>query len=171
MEIHTQWKLSWSQRPSEEASNFNPAFCSELIYCTVREFYKACNRPLNFAVSFLILPLTLHEQTRNNLPRKADTAFAGWVADNNALLAELPKRVNFLRPISREALMFGLSCRILAIEDGGIILGHKRIRPTSQLSVTTTDTFKARKSSCLLGRWFAKQAKQSAILQGMGVMP
>ena len=171
MKIESQWTLSWSQRPPEEASNFNPAFCGELIYCMVQEFHKVCREPLNFAVAFLILPLVLHEQTRDSLPRKANTAFAGWVSDNTPSLAKLPKRVNYLRHISREALLFGLSCKILAIENGGIVPGPKKIRSASKLSATTNDTDQARKSSCLLGRWFATQATQSAVLQGMGVMP
>ena len=90
MASKSQWDLPWKGRPAEEAINLNPAFCGELIYRTVGEYGKALKKPIELPLSFLVLPIVLHKQTRDELPGKADTAFVGWVAGHGSLLARLP---------------------------------------------------------------------------------
>jgi hypothetical protein len=58
MVAESRWSLSWAERPSEEASIFNPAFCGELIGRTVHEYFKNREASLSIATVFLILPLT-----------------------------------------------------------------------------------------------------------------
>lgn len=171
MPAETRWKLPWQLRPPEQAHHLNPAFCGALIARTVREFHEASRTPLNLAVAFLILPFALHTPTRAQLPRRANVAFAGWVADNNPLLAELPGRVNRLRPITREALLFAARHGLLAFENGGLVPGPDPLRLNARLPTATDDTDQAHRSARLLGRWFARQGSQSAILRGMGVAP
>lgn len=167
----THWNLAWTDRPPEEARIFNPAFCGELIGRTVGEFYKSRQTSLNIAIAFLVLPLTLHKPTRDALPGRANAAFATWIAENNPLLADLPGRANRLRPVTREALLFAIRHRLLAVLDGGLIPGENPIRLTSRQRLTTDDVTEARASAGLIGRWFANQATQTSILQGMGVAP
>lgn len=167
----TRWTLAWGERPAEEARNLNPAFCAELIARTVAEYHKARQIPLSMASAFLVLPLTLHKPTRMTLPGRANTAFATWIATNNPQLAELPGRVNRLRPVSREALIFSIRYQINTLNDGGLVPGAKPIKLTVRPAKTTDDVNAARAAAALLGRWFAAQANESAILQGFGVTP
>ncbi|SLN69245.1 hypothetical protein ROJ8625_03611 [Roseivivax jejudonensis] len=167
----TRWSLVWDERPAEEARNLNPAFCAELIARTVAEYHKARKTPLSIATAFLVLPLTLYKPTRNALPGRANTAFAAWIATNNPLLAELPGRVNRLRPVSREALIFSIRYGINALNGGGLVPGAKPIKLTARSSPTTDDVNDARATAALLGRWFGAQPRESAILQGFGVAP
>jgi hypothetical protein len=167
----THWNLAWAERPSEEARNLNPAFCADLIARTVGEFHQRREMPLNMAIGFLVLPLTLHKPTRDALPGRANTAFAGWIADHGSLIAELPGRVNRLRPISREALLFAIRYRVLAIRGGGIVPGDRPVRLTSKPNPTTDDVSETRAAAALLGRWFAGQTTEGSILQGLGVAP
>ncbi len=171
MSSSSQWELTWRQRPVEEARNFNPAFCGELIARTVGEYHMARAEPLNIAIVFLVVPLTLHRQTRDILPRRASTAFAGWIADHNAHLAEFPGRVHQLRPVSREALLFSLRNEVIAVEEGGLVPGAKKIARTSRPSPTTDDVSEARSAAALIGRWFGSQGMDASILQGFGVAP
>lgn len=170
MEPRLKWDLEWRERPQEEARNFNPAFCAELFARTVAEYMKARKQPFGIAIAFLILPLTLHKETRDALPGRANTAFAGWVAENSETLVELPIKVKRMRPVSREALVFSIHHQILEIESGGLLFGKKPIPLSAKPSLTTDDANEARSAAALLGRWFALQS-QSAILQGMGVSP
>ena len=126
---------------------------------------------LNLATAFLVLPLTLHKPTRDALPGRANVAFAGWVAENNPLLAELPDRVNRLRSVTREALLFAVDHQLLAIHDGSLVPGANPLRPNARPPVSTDDVNEARGTAGLLGRWFANQGGQAEILQGMGVTP
>lgn len=167
----SHWNTLWRERPVEEASNFNPAFCGELLCRTVGEYYKACSAPLNVAVAFVVLPLTLHKETRDHLPGRANTAFAGWVADHNTLLAELPLRIERLRPVVRESLLFMIRYSRLSFRDGGLVPGGKPLSLTVKSDLSTADTAEARSAAHMLGRWFAAQRSQPALLQGFGVLP
>lgn len=167
----TRWNLAWADRPPEEARNLNPAFCGELVSRTVGEFHKARQKPLSMAVAFLVLPLILHKQTRDALPGRANAAFATWVAEKGPLLTEAAGRVNRLRPVSREALLFAIRHQLLAIHEGGLVPGDKPIKLTSKPSPSTDDVDEARAAAGLIGRWFAGQASESSILQGLGVAP
>ena len=171
MADETRWSLPWAERPAEEARIFNPAFCGELIGHTVHEYYRTRQEALGMVTAFLVLPLTLHGPTREALPVRADKVFAGWVAENSALLAELPERARQLRPVSREALLFALRHRRLALEGGGLLPGTGPVRRGARLSASTDEVEAALTAARLLGRWFAGQSTQTAILQGMGVTP
>ncbi|CAN7281303.1 three component ABC system middle component [Mesorhizobium caraganae] len=70
-------------------------------------------------LGFVVLPLVLHPPTLAVLPGRANTTFATWSADNEALLAEWPERTLRLRPISREALLFLAQHRALTVEAEG----------------------------------------------------
>ena len=171
MADESHWSLPWAERPVEEARIFNPAFCGELISHTVREYQRTRQAALNMVTAFLVLPLTLHSPTRKALPGRANTAFAGWVAEHAALLAELPERARRLRPISREALMFAVRHQLLVIDGGGLLPGAQPVRRSVLFPVNTDEVNAARSASALLGRWFAAQGTQTSILQGMGIAP
>ena len=171
MADETRWSLPWAERPAEEARIFNPAFCGELIGHTVHEYHRTRQAALGMVTTFLVLPLTLHTPTREALPLRANKVFAGWVAEHAALLAELPERARRLRPISREALLFAVRHRLLALEGGGLLPGTNPVPRGARLAVGTDEVKAARNAARLLGRWFAWQSNQTAILQGMGVAP
>ena len=107
------WTVAWAERPPEEARIFNPAFCGELLGRTVSEYHRTRPATLTIVTVFLVLPLTLHRPTREALPRRANTALAGWVAEHAALLVDLPERAKRLRPVTREALLFASITRSL----------------------------------------------------------
>lgn len=170
-EAESQWTLEWDSRAPEEKANFNPAFCGELIGRTVFEYHQARAFSLNLAVAFIVLPLTLHNRTREVLPQRADVAFASWIANNNPLLAELPQRTIRLRPITREALLFAVGNDLLTFQNGGLVPGSRPVRPRMKLSPTTDEVNDMHRAAGLLGRWFSNQGSQSPILKGMGVAP
>lgn len=171
MAVETHWDIPWGERSVEEARLFNPAFCGELVGRTVGEFHSSGQEALNLVLAFLVLPLTLHEPTRETLPKRADTAFAGWVANHAPLLAELPSRVMHLRPITREALLFAISHRVIALNTAGFVPGAKPIRNRSIPSVSSNEVNEIRRAARFLGRWFATHRTQTLILQGMGIAP
>lgn len=171
MADETHWSVPWAERPAEEARIFNPAFCGELIGRTVCEYHRTQQAALSMVTAFLVLPLTLHKPTREALPGRANTAFAGWVAEHAALLVELPERARRLRPVSREALLFALRHQLLALEGGGLLPGAKPVRRSARPAVSTDEANTVRSAASLLGRWFAGQRTQTSIFQGMGIAP
>lgn len=171
MTNESRWKQSWLERPVEEARIFNPAFCGELLARTVGEYYNARQTELTIITAFLVLPLTLHNKTREALPKRANAAFSGWIAEHDAMLADLPQRVRYLRPISREALLFAVHYQILAINSQGLLPGALSLRRSMHVDNSTEEVKLIRSAARLLGRWFASQRTETIILQGIGVTP
>jgi hypothetical protein len=171
MPSKTSWDLRWPDRPSEEARNLNPAFCGEMLFRTVSEYFKLSRMPFSFPLSFVVLPLVLHKPTRDMLPGRASTAFAGWIAEHTPFLVEFPDRVLRLVPVTRESLLFLIQHKVLSVEAGGLIPGNKPIARAALPPLITEDVGEARSAAALLGRWFAGQGSPSTIMQGFGVSP
>ncbi|KZD08740.1 three component ABC system middle component [Oceanibaculum pacificum] len=167
----SRWSLVWRDRPSEEAALLNPAFCGELIARATKEYERLRAAAFPLPLGFLVLPLVLHLPTLAVLPGRADTTFATWSADNEALLADLPERTLRLRPISREAMLFLAQHRALMVGAGGLRTGEKPMRLTVKTAASTPDVDDIRRAAGLLGRWFANQGAPVQILQTMGVTP
>lgn len=166
-----RWYLTWRDRPTEEAALLNPAFCGELIARATKEYERIRAAAFPLPLGFVVLPLVLHPPTLAVLPGRANTTFATWSADNEALLVELPERTLRLRPISREALLFLTQHRALTVDAEGLRTGEKPMKLTAKAAATTPDTDDIRRAAGLLGRWFAYQGAPVQILQTMGVTP
>ena len=166
----SRWSLRWRDRPAEEAALLNPAFCGELIARATKDYERIRATAFPLPLGFVVLPLVLHPPTLAILPGRANTTFATWSADNEAVLAELPERTMRLRPISREALLFLAQHRALTVLPEGLRTGERPMRLTAK-SPATQDVDDIRRASGLLGRWFANQGAPVQILQTMGVTP
>lgn len=167
----SRWSLAWRERPSEEAALLNPAFCGELIARTARDYERVRAAPLPLPLGFVVLPLVLHPPTLAALPGRANTTFATWSADNEAVLAELPERTLRLRPISREALLFLTQHGAMAIGPDGLRSGVRPMRLSATPVATTSEVDDIRRAAAMVGRWFANQGAPVQILQTMGVTP
>ncbi|MGN6143061.1 MAG: three component ABC system middle component [Mesorhizobium sp.] len=167
----SHWSLGWSERPTEEANIFNPAFCGELLCRSVGEYYKKAGQPMSVALAFVVLPVALHRGSRHQLPKMASTAFAGWVATHDNVIAELPLLVERLRPVVREAMIFSIRQNRLAVQGGGLVPGSSKLSSTTKATISTDDTDQARSAAMLLGRWFGAQGDAPSVLQGFGVLP
>ena len=167
----SRWSLSWRDRPAEEAALLNPAFCGELIARATRDYERLRGSSFPLPLCFVVLPLVLHPPTLAVLPGRANTTFATWSAENEALLADLPERTLRLRPVSREALLFLTQHRALTVGAEGLRTGEKPMRLSAKTAATTPDVDDIRRAAALLGRWFANQGAPVQILQTMGVTP
>jgi hypothetical protein len=163
----------WAKRVIEEANLFNPAFCATLLAKATDEFIKKAQRPLPFALSFLLLPIVLHRGTRSALPRSTITSLLPWVQENRAQLVGFATRVQQLRSITREALLFGVQYQTLALSDEGeVMIGPRRLLATDRRSGLFTD--EARECvdrAGFVGRWFAVAGTTATIYAAWGVAP
>src|SRR5260370_27416109 len=121
----------WTNRVIEEANLFNPAFCATLLAKAIDEFEKKAHRSFPLSLTFLLLPVVLHRGTREALPHSTITSLLSWVQNNREQLIDFAIRVQRLRGITREGLMFGIQHETLAFSvDGGLAVGPKRQSPT-----------------------------------------
>src|SRR5436190_2397532 len=118
----------WSKRVVEEANLFNPAFGAVLLANAAHEFSrKSQEQHFPFALGFLVLPIVLHRGTRSALPGSTITSLLPWIQGNREQLVNFALRVQSLRSITREAILFGTQNETLALtESGGIAVGAKR---------------------------------------------
>lgn len=163
----------WSNRPVEEANLFNPAFCATVLATAVHEYARKANKPLPYALIFLVLPIVLHQATREALPHSTITSLLPWIQANRDRLVNFAQRVCRLRPISREALLFGIQHSTLAIDsDGSVVIGSKRQAPTEK----RTELYTAEVRDCIdragfIGRWFAAAGTIATIYAAWGISP
>ncbi len=163
----------WSARVVEEANLFNPAFCATLLAKAADDFARKANRPLPFALAFLILPIILHHGTRSALPGSTVTSLLPWVQDNREQLVEFAQRVRSLYPFTREALLFGIQHQTLMLTGtGDVSVGPKRQSATEKRTGLFTD--EARECvdrAGFLGRWLSTAGTTATIYAAWGVAP
>jgi hypothetical protein len=163
----------WSNRVIEEANLFNPAFCSVLIVQMSDNFAKKAHRTMPFPLAFLSLPIVLHRATRQALPGSTVTSLHSWIQDHREQLVNFATRVQCLRDVTREAILFAAQHEFLAVEaDGGLSPGSKRKTPTER----RTGLFTVEARECVdragfLGRWFAAAGTTPTIFAAWGVAP
>ena len=85
-------RRNWTDRNTIVANLFNPAFCAEIIRVVAMEYNKHTNTKFPFAFSFIVLPILLHKETRERLPRSTRTYFFVWVGNNDNLFFDFSKR-------------------------------------------------------------------------------
>jgi hypothetical protein len=163
----------WSTRVIEEANLFNPAFCATLLAKATDDFVRKAYRPLPFPLSFLVLPIVLHQATRLALPHSTITSLLPWIQDNRTQLVGFATRVHHLRDITREAVMFGVQYQTLTLTDeGDIRVGRRRRLATENRTGLFTD--EARECvdrAGFVGRWFAVAGTTATIFAAWGVAP
>ncbi len=162
--------LPWEKRPFEIANLLNPAFCSVLVYATVKDFENERKQGMPFALTLLILPLVLHKPTRETLPQTTRTQFQQWVKEQPEEFSLLfAARTRQLLPYSKEALTFGMQRYILEIDESGNVVcgkGHVNIARVVELPIAALI-----ENSKLLGRWFAKEEHETVIFKTLGIRP
>jgi hypothetical protein len=163
----------WHQRAVEEANLLNPAFCATLLTKTTEEYIKKNDRAMPFALSFLLLPVILHQATREALPSTTITSLLPWVEEHGQQLIDFGTRVQRLRPFTREALIFGIARQTLGIsKEGGLVVGAKRVTVTERRTqFFTTEARECVERAGFVGRWFSAAGTTATIYSAWGVRP
>jgi hypothetical protein len=164
---------NWSDRVVEEANLLNPAFGAVLLAEAVDNYDEKARHGLPFALVFLVLPIVLHENTRQSLPKTTLTGLLPWVQEHRESLVGFSERVRQLQAVSREALLFGLQTEILRIDGQGLVkIGSRRKTVTSKRAPYFTHEVNECVERCgFLGRWFAAAGPTSNIFSAWSVAP
>lgn len=161
-----------SERPREIAVNFNPALTAAVLWHTVSAYAVSDESSgpsaLPYPLLFLILPLVLHESTRTAMPRDRRTRLQMWLSEHGEVLDGFAARASWLAPYTREGLIFGAACGVLAVNaDGRIKTGSSTVAEPTSADHTAQIFAKAK----LVGRWFAQIPDPTAVFQMLGVKP
>jgi hypothetical protein len=154
----------WSERNSAVADLLNPALVAAVIAAAAMEYERRDGAPLPFELSFLVVPLVLHRDTRSALPKGVNSHLARWVTSNPVLAAGFGARAKALAEPVREGIRFGLRQGALDL-DGANLTGHRlQGRPAA-----IGDIAQIIAKASFVGRWFTRIESSSTAFALLGV--
>lgn len=162
--------LAWSNRNTIVANLFNPAFCGEIIRVVAKEYNKNTNTKFPFEFTFLILPILLHKETRERMPRSVRTYLFVWVEQNDDLFFDFAKRTKGMVKFTKEAISFLLLYEKIQLTDhGGIIPNEDR---TLKINGDEYHEYnEILKKAEMLGKWLSTTADVKSIYSFFRITP
>ncbi|MFI1654794.1 three component ABC system middle component [Streptomyces sp. NPDC020472] len=157
----------WAERAPVAEAMYNPALIACLLSAAAETHVRTVSAGLPVALSFIVVPMTLHRGTRQALTSGASrTHLKTWVERNPFACVGFPVRAQGLVPMVRQGLRFGLRHDVLS-------LSGDALHPRSKLPARIPDHPEledALRISRLLGRWLAKTST-ATVFAVMGVTP
>jgi hypothetical protein len=159
----------WKQRPVEIRNLFNPAFCGVVIHRALAGFFEESGEGMPFSLSLLILPLSLHKDSREAIAAASRSYLLRTLEKNPQMLVGFGRRTNAMLPFSFEAmgLLLHTNC-IIVSGDGRLTTVDKTVRKTVS---GTEESISAQRVARYLGREFAKIGDRVTIYTSLGVRP
>lgn len=160
---------TWDRRPIEIRNLFNPAFCGLVMARAVTEFEKEDSSGMPYSLSLLVLPLSLHKETRDILGNNKRSYFLKVVENNPQILIGFGKRGADIMPFTQEALGFLANLGCLEISANAKL---KIIRGSVRQAITgTKETKSCQDVAKYIGRHFARISDRATIYSSLGVRP
>lgn len=162
----------WAERSREERALLNPGFCASLLWHAARGYSDASDSALSFEESFLVLPLVLHRETRETLPRDTRTSLAVWLADHPLARGRIATRARLLVSFTKEALLLGGVHGFLRLEAGGLQGDGTWKRAVNRaLGESSNEVRGCARRAGFVGKWFAETGSAPTVLALIGVRP
>jgi hypothetical protein len=164
--------ISWLDRPGDYRRLHNPAFCGILLARAAREYEEVSGHGIPLPLVFLILPLSTPTLFRGSLPNNATASIAAWVAEHPYVRVGLAESVRNSVALTREALLFCLKRRAIAVNSAQFVSAvPRRIGSTAELEKASSMTQEMIGKARFLGRWFARSGETSTIYFMLGLKP
>lgn len=163
---------TWTERPTELAYLFNPAFCGWVLRESFEGYASVRPAGMPLPVAFLILPIVLHRETREQVPRAVTTTLHVWLQEHPEVRVSFAERAKELAPFTREGLMFlGTRGQLRVADDGGVLVDGKLARGKAPLLRESQELGNTLAAATFVGRWFAHAGEPATLFQMWGVCP
>jgi len=140
-----------------------------VLFRALAGFEEEDERGMPFSLTLLILPLSLHKQSRDILGQANRSYFLKVVSGHPELLVNFGARTNALLPFTFESLGFLMQLSAFGVDADGRL---KAAAGSIRKSVTGTDESVAcQKVARFLGKEFARVGDRSTIYSTLGVRP
>jgi hypothetical protein len=164
--------IPWKERTLEERRLLNPAFSAQLIWRAARGHAVSGQPPLSFEVAFLVLPIVLHGEIREALPRNTRTSLAVWLDLQPLAKSSIAAGAQRLVPFTKEALHFGGKHGFLRLEGAHVIPSEQWSQREKQVANRATYEVKdCVKRAEFLGKWFAQTGSAATVLALLSLRP
>lgn len=166
----------WASLAFEERNLLNPAFCSILLW-QAASGYAGSSRAdvaagIPFELGFLVLPMVLHRETRETLPRTTATTMAVWLDSYPLARTHIASRAMAMVPFTKEAMAFGGLHGFLHFPSASVIAVPRWKRKVSGVLRNSSDEVARCGSRAeFLGKWFARSGDAATVLAMMGLKP
>lgn len=162
--------LTWDDRPVEVANLLNPAFCGEVLRRCIRAYQSQASQRFPYPLLFLVLPILLHGNTRNQISRPQRQSLHAWLHEHPDTKVGFAERARSLVPVTREALAFLLHSGAVEVDDQGSVGStyYERRSRTVQVDGDVADCYAKAE---VVGRWFARAGTTATIFAMWGVRP
>ncbi|GAA1119298.1 three component ABC system middle component [Citricoccus alkalitolerans] len=138
-------------RAPEAMALFNTVLTTELLVNACWAKAQNGTTGLAWPAAYLILPLTLHPQTRDSLPRDRRITLARWAVRNHDLLADMEFRVANMALPTKRAIRHGLRSKRLGLDGTNLVALARPKNATSKWPTELSDSVKAAR---FCGQWF-----------------
>jgi len=163
--------LPWDRRPPEIANLLNPAFCSVLLFDTVKQYQSEGFDGLPYPLSFLVLPIILHKNTRQSLPQTRATKMSVWLQDKSFLKIGFAKRARLTVPFTNEAIIYGVHGEVLSLSDEGLLMSGSSKISNPKKKTLDDEIYEYRMKAIFLGKWFSDVGSVATIYALWGIRP
>ena len=131
-------------------------------------YQKTALRGLEYAAAFRMLPVVLHQATRDLLPGSIATKLHFWAQRHHEVRIGFAQRMQELVPITKEALLFGLQHEALQLnEAGALVVGPRRL--PAYAVAPESEVAECGKKALFVGRWFADAGNPGTVLAAWDV--
>lgn len=156
-------------RPREVRVLFNPAFCGLVIARAIDGYSNTSTRPMPFSLSLLILPLCLHQRTREIFKAGNRSYFTKILEDHPEIRVDFAERTSGLFPYAMEGFAYLAHCGAIEIDEAGAIsLVKGRVRQTISGTQDSKDCQTVARS---MGRKFAQLGDRATVYTSLGIRP
>jgi hypothetical protein len=161
----------WDQRPFEIRNLFNPAFCGLVLFRALQGYEEEDARGMPFSLSLLVLPLSLHKDSREVIAGSPRSYLLKTTEKNQQVMVGFPNRVTQMLPYTFEGFGLLMERGCITITDGGRIQTMpKKVRKTVD-GTGTVETVACQKVARIVGREFARIADRVTIYTTFGIRP
>jgi Family of unknown function (DUF6521) len=161
-------QISFGNSPPEEAALFNPAFMGLLIAISAKDYEATCKTPMPFALAFLIPPMALDAETRDQLPGNVNALLSPWLLAHPLIQAGFAERATAMVPLVREGLRYAMRSGSLRLTGDAL---HSGIANRVKTDLGTQDARDCAKAAALAARWFARTGDIATVFALLGVRP
>lgn len=159
----------WDQRPFEIRNLFNPAFCGLILFRALHGYEEEDARGMPFSLSLLVLPLSLHKDSREVIADSPRSLLLRTTEKNQQVMVGFPNRVTHMLPYALEGFGLLLERGCITIAEGGRI--QTVPRQVRKSIVGTDETIACQKVARIVGREFARIADRVTIYTTFGIRP
>jgi hypothetical protein len=162
--------LGWHERPVEVRGLMNPAFVALVVVNGAIGYFAETGTGVPYSLTYLITPIVMHAETRNQLPSSIRTSLPAWLSEHEYLRETFPPRARMLATPTREGVAIGLATGVLTVAARGTLEPGKPLakgQPVSQTEQTRLILHRSR----FVGRWFGRVGSPTTVFALWGVSP